>query len=466
MKKIIIAILLALVTFTSCDAKLNIAKDSINLVISQNKELSATRVDAIAYYEYSSVNLSSEDNHSVGSNDHTPLVINSAGHAELKWFSTGTYEFTVFAYTNNGNLIYQGTSLTYITNGKNTVNVALGAVKGQQGYVDIALDAIKVDSEILMLRAERTDGTVKELTSFICTQNGFLSHYTMALNLEEGNWMLTFSLVDKEVIAREILSVKVVRNERVTISGKMYTIYDMNADAVIEKPTLIKGTITCDKPAAVNSSNVYSFNAISGTPVKLYWAINGTISDATGTIKVKTASGDKILGKVTGDTLTFTPPNYGTYEIKCSAVDAKYEVGYTTTRVDLEAPMIKPVDGVVVLDRGARYGTYRFDETKQNYAKLAEGELSGGRYLVLMDGGIKGDFNAILSYNNGYKYNGYEVTVPTTNLLTSIKKYLVSNKRYWSSTSSNATTAWGFFNGTISTANKSEVANILFVRYI
>ncbi len=315
--------------FCSCTQEAAVPEDpapavtAASVVFSADiKGIEATVDLQISYWQYKAVAKFTVQAPSFieGATDWTDMTVTDMQSAKQGPFTQGEWTFGVRALNDDGKVIYEGETTTYVklldknATESNLVLVHLDPASTGQGSfrVNVTTNTTSASSMSAKLMYRKTSSsTWKTFTNFTqANANGKTSFSATIPEIDSGNYVINFTVMESNTtIGGQSLSATVLANEQTVISGD------------IIPSAYVGGIIDVYLPESIAGTIVYNATAKTGVPLTMRWDNTG---NATPTTILWSVSG---VYSATGTSFTFTPPETGEFPISAVAYNGDEEVG-------------------------------------------------------------------------------------------------------------------------------------------
>ena len=258
-----------------------------------------------------------------GATDWKTMTVTNMESSRQGPFTQGQWTFGVRALNDDGKVIYEGETTTYVklldknAETANHVSVKLDPATTGKGTirVNITTNTTSENGMTAKLMYRKTNSsTWRTFTNFTKVNANGKTCFTASISdVDSGNYVINFTVMESATtIGGQSLSATVLANEQTVISGDIIPSAYVGGIIDVELPNSIAGTIT------------YNATARTGVPLTMRWNNTGT---ATPTTILWSVSG---VYANTGTTFTYTPSEVGEHPISCVAYNGDEELGSCT----------------------------------------------------------------------------------------------------------------------------------------
>lgn len=336
----------------------------VSLVVSEEKLLSHSYLDGISYYDYKA-ECHSTQNAKGETDGFVDLFVDMDGRGTLGYLERGDWTLTVRAFNSHGTQLYEDVVRQYISGNSLEVPIVLELRKTGQGTANISITGrcSGGDSRLAVYWRSHDGKDTGTSRNFEVTCNGDIDTYTGSITIPENRYMITIEVfTDEAVLASDITDVLILANDTISITGVLDGQEDQQSGILPVEPKKPYGHIELTGKILPGQNVTATWISDSDTePDKVCWYMDGN----------EYPTHEK--------SVSILLPAPGMHFLTATAT-AGNESYSNVLPLNLASDPIKPTDGVIVYDRGERYGTYWFDEYQENYRVDDAGE--GWRYIV------------------------------------------------------------------------------------
>lgn len=334
----------------------------VSLRLSVEKSIESSRMDAVAYHRYTAYR-SSVFPTDEGVVEDAELLVKD-GVASIGRITQGRWTFTVRAYSERDALLYEGSATVYVGASDVSVPIVLSQRKGESGFVDVDVTALKTTQKAPSLVAiwESYDGEVKGSNAlWDVSDEGTYWRFSGRLTIEASRCLLTMSVFSETKDASSCTDLMVVGGDTTHVTGFLNPGSDVQGFIRVEGPNVVRGALECTTAMEPGKACTFKWTNLGCQVTHYVWAVDGEVQSSTGPV------------------MTFVPPTWGNYTIVCIASNDDGETGRAVYGIGSDGTSWTILGRGILKDLGEDYGTYAFSEDGTMCMRLSG---RGGRYLA------------------------------------------------------------------------------------